>query len=116
MRLSAARFVLAAAAVAVASLGTASLRATAQEASYPSRPVTMVVTFPAGGASDVLARAVAAAMGRDLGKAVAVENRAGAGGHIGAESVAHAAPDGYTILFGTNGTLGIGPALDRKST
>jgi len=114
MRLSAARFVLAAAAVAVASLGTASLRATAQEASYPSRPVTMVVTFPAGGASDVLARAVAAAMARDLGKAVAVENRAGAGGHIGAESVAHAAPDGYTILFGTNGTLGIGPALYKN--
>jgi len=62
----------------------------------------------------VLARAVAAAMARDLGKAVAVENRAGAGGHIGAESVAHAAADGYTILFGTNGTLGIGPALYKS--
>jgi tripartite-type tricarboxylate transporter receptor subunit TctC len=113
MRLSAARLALAAAAMAAA-LCAPSLRATAQDASYPSRPVTMVVTFPAGGASDVLARAVAAAMARGLGKPVAVENRAGAGGHIGAESVAHAAPDGYTILFGTNGTLGIGPALYKN--
>jgi len=114
MRLSTGRLVLAAVAAAAASLGAASLRATAQEPSYPNRPITMVVTLPAGGASDVLARAVAAAMARDLGKAVAVENRAGAGGHIGAESVAHAAADGYTILFGTNGTLGIGPALYKN--
>ncbi len=114
MRLSAARFVLSAVAILASALAAASLRATAQEASYPDRPVTMVVTFTAGGASDVLARAVAAAMSRGLGKAVAVENRAGAGGQIGAESVAHAAPDGYTILFGTNGTLGIGPALYKN--
>jgi tripartite-type tricarboxylate transporter receptor subunit TctC len=117
MLLSAARFarlVLSALAVVAAALGATSLRAAAQEPSYPERPVTMVVTFPAGGASDVLARAVAAAMARDLGKQVVVENRAGAGGHIGAESVAHAAPDGYTILFGTNGTLGIGPALYKN--
>jgi tripartite-type tricarboxylate transporter receptor subunit TctC len=114
MRLSAARLVLPVLAIVAAVLGAASLHATAQEASYPDRPVTMVVTFTAGGASDVLARAVAAAMARGLGKAVAVENRAGAGGQIGAESVAHAAPDGYTILFGTNGTLGIGPALYKN--
>jgi tripartite-type tricarboxylate transporter receptor subunit TctC len=114
MRLSAARFVLPAVALLTSVLAAASWRATAQEASYPDRPVTMVVTFTAGGASDVLARAVAAAMSRGLGKAVAVENRAGAGGHIGAESVAHATPDGYTILFGTNGTLGIGPALYKN--
>src|SRR6185437_14145900 len=115
MRLSSARLVvLAAVAVVAAAFGAASLRAAAQEAAYPARPVTMVVTFTAGGASDVLARAVAAAMSRGLGKQVAVENRAGAGGHIGAESVAHAAPDGYTILFGTNGTLGIGPALYKN--
>ena len=114
MQLSAARLVLAAVAVLAVAFGAASFRASAQEASYPNRPITMVVTFPAGGASDVLARAVAAAMARDLGKQVVVENRAGAGGHIGAESVAHAAPDGYTILFGTNGTLGIGPALYKN--
>jgi len=83
----------------------------AQGLTYPERPLTMVVTFAAGGSSDVLARAVADALSRGLGKQVAVDNRPGAGGHIGAEAVAHAAPDGHTILFGTNGTLGIGPAL-----
>ncbi len=88
--------------------------AIAEEPAYPERPITMVVTFAAGGSSDVLARAVADAMSRGLGKQVAVDNRPGAGGHIGAEAVAHAAPDGYTILFGTNGTLGIGPALYKN--
>jgi tripartite-type tricarboxylate transporter receptor subunit TctC len=88
--------------------------ASAEEPDYPQRPITMVVTFAAGGSSDVLARAVADAMSRGLGKQVAVDNRPGAGGHVGAESVAHAAPDGYTILFGTNGTLGIGPALYKN--
>jgi tripartite-type tricarboxylate transporter receptor subunit TctC len=114
MRLTAARFVLPAAAILAASLGAASLRAIAQEPLYPDRPLTMVVTFTAGGSSDVLARAVADAMSRGLGRQVVVDNRPGAGGQIGAESVAHAAPDGYTILFGTNGTLGIGPALYKN--
>jgi tripartite-type tricarboxylate transporter receptor subunit TctC len=91
-----------------------SLAATAQPSAYPARPITMVVTFAAGGSSDVLARAVGDAMSQDLGQQVAVDNRPGAGGNIGAEAVAHAAPDGYTILFGTNGTLGIGPALYKN--
>ena len=95
-------------------LMVSSLAATAQQAAYPARPITMVVTFAAGGSSDVLARAVADAMSQDLGQQVAVDNRPGAGGNIGAEVVAHAAPDGYTILFGTNGTLGIGPALYKN--
>ena len=86
----------------------------ADELAYPERPITMVVTFAAGGSSDVLARAVADAMSRGLGQQVAVDNRPGAGGHIGAEAVARATPDGYTILFGTNGTLGIGPALYKN--
>jgi tripartite-type tricarboxylate transporter receptor subunit TctC len=86
----------------------------AQAPAYPDRPITMVVTFAPGGSSDVLARAVANAMAGGLGQQVAVDNRPGAGGHIGAEAVAHAAPDGYTILFGTNGTLGIGPALYKN--
>jgi len=81
---------------------------------YPNRPITMVVTFAPGGSSDVLARAVAAAMSTDLGQQVVVDNRPGAGGHIGAAAVAHAPPDGYTVLFGTNGTLGIGPAIYSK--
>ena len=86
----------------------------AQSPAYPDRPVSMVVTFAAGGSSDVLARAVADAMSHGLGQQIAVDNRPGAGGQIGAEAVAHAAPDGYTILFGTNGTLGIGPALYKN--
>jgi tripartite-type tricarboxylate transporter receptor subunit TctC len=96
-------------AVLVASRGAA-----AAGLDYPERPITMVVTFAPGGSSDVLARAVASAMARGLGKQVAVDNRPGAGGHVGAEAVAHAVPDGYTILFGTNGTLGIGPALYKS--
>jgi tripartite-type tricarboxylate transporter receptor subunit TctC len=86
----------------------------AQSPAYPDRPVAMVVTFAAGGSSDVLARAVADAMSHGLGQQIAVDNRPGAGGQIGAEAVAHAAPDGYTALFGTNGTLGIGPALYKN--
>ena len=88
--------------------------AVAQEPAYPDRPITMVVTFAAGGSSDLLARAAADAMAHGLGQQVAVDNRPGAGGHIGAEAVAHAASDGYTVLFGTNGTLGIGPTLYRN--
>ena len=88
--------------------------AMAQQSAYPERPITMVVTFAAGGSSDVLARAVAEALSQGLGQQVIVDNRPGAGGQIGAETVAHATPDGYTILFGTNGTLGIGPALYKN--
>jgi tripartite-type tricarboxylate transporter receptor subunit TctC len=88
--------------------------AVAEDTAYPARPITMVVTWAAGGSSDVLARAVADAMSRGLGRPVVVDNRPGAGGNIGAETVAHAAPDGYTVLFGTNGTFGIGPALYKK--
>lgn len=86
----------------------------AQGPAYPERPITMVVTFAAGGSSDVLARAVADAMSKGLGQQVVVDNRPGAGGQIGTEAVAHAAPDGYTILFGTNGALGIGPAIYKN--
>lgn len=88
--------------------------AQAQTSNYPERPITMIVTFAVGGSSDVLARSVANAMSQGLGKPIVVENRPGAGGNIGAEAVSKAAPDGYTILFGTNGTLGIGPALYRN--
>jgi tripartite-type tricarboxylate transporter receptor subunit TctC len=78
---------------------------------YPNRPIRFIVAFAAGGSSDVLARAVGKAMSEGLGQPMVIENRPGAGGHIGAEAVARAAPDGYTLFFGTNGTLAIGPAL-----
>jgi tripartite-type tricarboxylate transporter receptor subunit TctC len=88
--------------------------AVAAEAIYPERPITMVVTFAAGGSSDVLARAAAAAMAGGLGQQLVIDNRPGAGGQLGTETVAHATPNGYTILFGTNGALGIGPALYKN--
>lgn len=97
--------------LAILSVLAVACGALAEEGAYPTRPVTMIVTFAAGGSSDVLARAVAESMSHGLGHQIVVDNRPGAGGQIGAELVAHAAPDGYTILFGTNGTLGIGPAL-----
>jgi tripartite-type tricarboxylate transporter receptor subunit TctC len=86
--------------------------ATAQ--TYPTKPIRLVVTFAAGGSSDAMARAVAKAMGERLGQQIVVDNKPGAGGNIGAEFVAHAAPDGYTVLFGTNGTMSIGPALYKN--
>jgi tripartite-type tricarboxylate transporter receptor subunit TctC len=78
---------------------------------YPDKPIRFIVGFAAGGSSDVLARAVGKAMSDGLGQPLVVENRPGASGHIAAEAVARAAPDGYTLFFGTNGTLAIGPAL-----
>lgn len=74
-------------------------RATAQD--WPARPVTMIVPFPAGAAVDTLARAVAQALSEETGKQFIVDNRAGAGGNLGAMAVAKAAPDGHTWLFGT---------------
>jgi tripartite-type tricarboxylate transporter receptor subunit TctC len=114
MRMAAARSILVRLTLTLSAVLSPALYAMAQQSVYPERPLTMVVTFTAGGSSDVLARAVANALSRGLGKQVAVDNRPGAGGHVGAETVAHAVPDGYTILFGTNGTLGIGPALYKN--
>jgi tripartite-type tricarboxylate transporter receptor subunit TctC len=75
-------------ALAIGALAFACSANGAAAQTYPDRPVTMVVTFAAGGSSDVLARAVAAAMSQGLGKQIVVENRPGAGGNIGAEAVA----------------------------
>jgi tripartite-type tricarboxylate transporter receptor subunit TctC len=80
---------------------------------YPSRPITIVVPFPPGGANDLLARLAGEKMGQLLHEPVVIENKAGAGGNIGSRYVAKAAPDGYTILLGFSGTLGINPAMYR---
>ena len=78
---------------------------------YPTKPIKLVVTFAAGGGADFVARVVAAKLSESLGQQVVVENRAGAGGAIGADFVAKSAPDGYTLLLGAAGTLTILPNL-----
>jgi tripartite-type tricarboxylate transporter receptor subunit TctC len=74
---------------------------------YPTRPVRLIVPFPAGGTTDILARLIGVELQRAWGQPVVVENRAGAGGNIGSEAVAKSPNDGYTLLMGTVGTLAI---------
>src|SRR5689334_16285877 len=89
----------------------AGLPAGAQE--YPARTIRMVLPFPAGGGSDLIARVTAQKLRSQLGQQVVVDNRAGASGNIAAEIVAKSLPDGYTVLFG-NSSLAIVPAIYRK--
>jgi len=80
-------------------------------ADYPDRPIRLVVPFPGGGGADILARIIMPKVGQALGTTIVIDNKPGAGGNVGAELVAHAAPDGYTLLYGTNGTHAINQAL-----
>jgi tripartite-type tricarboxylate transporter receptor subunit TctC len=79
--------------------------------SWPARPVRIVVPFPPGGTTDILARALAPELQRAFGQTFVIDNKAGAGGNTGAAEVAKAAPDGYTLLMGTVGTHAINPSL-----
>jgi tripartite-type tricarboxylate transporter receptor subunit TctC len=99
---------LAALAIATA-CGHATIPAAAQ--SYPAKPITLVVPFPAGGGNDALARLVAERMSKTLGQQVVVENRGGAGGTVATRAIAKSPPDGYTILLTYTGTLAINPTL-----
>ena len=98
----------------IAGLAFLTAAAGAWAADYPVRPVTLVVAFTPGGASDVLARVLARAMERTLGQPLVIENRPGAGGNVAGETVAHAVPDGYTLLVGKNAILATNGALYSK--
>ena len=78
---------------------------------YPSRPITLVVPYAAGGGNDVMARIVGEKMSKTLGQQVVIENRPGAGGSTATRQVAKAAPDGYTLVIGGTGTLAVNPTL-----
>jgi tripartite-type tricarboxylate transporter receptor subunit TctC len=82
---------------------------------YPSKPIRLIIPFPAGGATDVLGRTLAQKLSGALGQSVVVENKPGAGGIIGADAAAKSAPDGYTLLLATNSTHVIGPLLNPKT-
>jgi tripartite-type tricarboxylate transporter receptor subunit TctC len=95
-------------------LAIAALPCAAMAQSYPSKPIKLIVPFPAGGATDILARALSQKLGEKLGQPVVVENRPGAGGTIGSDAAAKATPDGYTLLLATSSTHSIGPAINPK--
>ena len=98
-------------ALAAAALASRSLRA---QGAWPTKPVRIVVPFAPGGTTDILARALAPELAKAFGQSFIVENKAGAGGNLGADIVAKSPPDGYTLLMGTVGTQAINPSLYPK--
>ena len=95
----------------VLAAGALWLSGVAMAQGFPSKPLRIVIGFPPGGAIDIIARTMAPKMAVDLGQPVVVENRAGAGGVIGMQSVAKAEADGHTLFMGTMGNFSITPAL-----
>ena len=96
---------------AVAAIGLALSVVPTPAQSYPEKPIKLIVPFPPGGPMDTLARFMAQPLSERLGQSIFIENRPGAGATIGTRSVATAEPDGYTLLFGSSGSLAISPAL-----
>src|SRR3977135_4024162 len=89
-------------------------QAAAQSETYPNRPIRIVIPFPAGGPSDIVGRLIAQKMSEDWGQPVVIENRPGANTIIGAQLVAKAPPDGYTLLMAIDSTLVMNPFLYSK--
>ena len=106
------RYLMLVASLASAWLGLSPALSLAQ--GYPAKPIRLIVPFPAGGATDILARALSQKLGEKIGQTVVVENRPGAGGTIGADAAAKSAADGYTLLLATSSTHSIGPAINPK--
>jgi len=96
--------------VGAALLGLAAVAPAAAQ-DYPNRPITLVVPFPPGGSTTIVARIIADKLSESLGQQIVVDNRGGAGGTIGTKAVSKSPPDGYTIVLGYTGTLAIGPTL-----
>jgi tripartite-type tricarboxylate transporter receptor subunit TctC len=90
------------------------LAAAAHAQTYPSRPLRFIVPFPPGGSTDILGRALAQKLSEGLAQPVVIDNRPGAGGSIGSEAAAKAAPDGYTIMMGQLGPLAVSPAIYKN--
>ncbi|MCJ0765882.1 Bug family tripartite tricarboxylate transporter substrate binding protein [Variovorax terrae] len=88
--------------------------AAAADAAYPAKPITLIVGYPPGGSTDLMGRLVGAELANRLGQPVVIENLGGAGGTIGAQKVANAAPDGYTLLVGANNELAIARLVTRS--
>ena len=97
-----------------AAIVTSVWRRSARAQSWPDRPIRLIVPFPPGGGTDVISRQLAERMAANAGWTIVVENRAGAGGNIGLDAVAKAAPDGYTIGMGQASNLAVNPALYAK--
>ena len=97
--------------IAAALLGAAVAGAPASAQDYPAKPITLIVPFPAGGGVDVIGRIVADKLAAELGQPVVIDNRGGAAGVIGTRVAARAAPDGYTLVMATSGSIAINPNL-----
>jgi tripartite-type tricarboxylate transporter receptor subunit TctC len=92
----------------------AALASREARAAYPDKPIRLIVPFAAGGNADFVGRLVSDSMSKTLGQPIVVENRAGAGGSLGADQAAKAAPDGYTLFLGSNGPLTVNPFVQAK--
>jgi len=84
------------------------------QSNYPNKPIRLIIAFPAGGSTDIVGRIVAQKLGERLGQTIVVENRGGAGGTIGTDAAAKAAPDGYTLTLGTTSTMAVAPGAYSK--